>query len=72
VFLQGAAECFMVGLKCGAPRHDDEIEPAEGVLPQAETFPDEALDAVAVVRLADLLFGNRQPEPRIGLAVAAR
>ena len=62
----------MVGLKCGAARHDYEIDPAEGLLPQPETFPDEALDAVAVGGFADLSFGNRQPEARIRFAVGSR
>jgi hypothetical protein len=62
----------MVCLECGAARHDYEIEPAKSVLPQAETFPDEALDAVAINGVAYLPFGNRQPEAGMGFAVAAR
>ena len=61
----------MVGLKCGATRHDYEIEPAEGVLPQAEAFPDQALDEVTVGGSTDLSFGNRQPEARISFTVGS-
>lgn len=61
----------MVCLKCGATRHDYEIESAEAVLPQAEAFPDEALDAVAVVGFTDLPFGDRQPEARMGFTVGS-
>jgi hypothetical protein len=61
----------MVGLKCGAARHDYDIEPAESVLPQTETFSNEALDAVAVGGFADLSFGDRQPEARIGFTVGS-
>ncbi len=62
----------MVCLKCGATRHDYEIEPAESLLPQTETFPDEALNAVAVGGFTDLSFGNRQPEARIWFTVGSR
>lgn len=62
----------MVCLGCGAACHHYEIDPAESMLPQAETFSNQAFQAVAIGGLAYVSLGNRQPEARIRLAVAAR
>ncbi|BBA35693.1 uncharacterized protein sS8_3756 [Methylocaldum marinum] len=62
----------MVCLNCGATRHYHEIASAEVRLPQAETFADEALDAVAIGGVTDLSSGDCQPEARMIPAVGSR
>ena len=61
----------MVCWYCGRARHHDEIQPAKGVLPEAKIFPDQALDTIAIDGVADVAFGNYQPESRIGFTIAA-
>lgn len=61
----------MVCLKCGAACHYHDVESAESVLPQSEAFPYETLDAVAVGGVADLSFGDRQPEARVRFTVGS-
>jgi len=62
----------MVCLNCGAARHHHNIESAEQRLPQAKTFADEALDAVAIGGVTDLSSGDSQPETRMIPAVGSR
>jgi hypothetical protein len=62
----------MVCLNCGAARHYHKIDSAEQRLLQAETFADEALDAVAIGGVTDLSSGDSQPEARIIPTVGSR
>lgn len=62
----------MVCLNCGGARHNNEVQPAERMLPVAETFPYKALEAVAVSGFAGIPLGNRQPETWMPQSVGPR
>lgn len=62
----------MVCLGRGGAGHYYEIDPAEPVLPLAETFPNQALDAIALVGFANLAFRDRQAKARIGFTIGSR
>lgn len=51
----------MVCLECGATRHDDDVEPAEGVLLQAKAFPCDPLELVSVAGFADMFLEIANP-----------
>lgn len=61
----------MVCLDCGGAGHYYEIDSAERLLRLAEAFPNQALDAVAIMGFADMSLGDRQPETRIRSAVGS-
>lgn len=63
VLLKRSEQGGVVRLFYARSCQDDDIQSPEHILLPAETFPDQALDSVAIHRAADMLLGYCQSQP---------
>jgi hypothetical protein len=62
------AQCPVIRCNCAGPNHDDHVQIGQRRPVPAETLADQALQSVAIHRVARLLLRYRQSQPATGVA----
>lgn len=62
MLFESASQSFPIRLPRCTSRHDDDVEAPQSLLLPAETFPDQAFDAISVSRVGYVFLGDCQAE----------